>query len=66
MGGCDARYSFNLTACVPQPVCQSGKYELKSEDMELTDKYLGSTNDTLWTYTVNVLDYNGTVLLAMP
>lgn len=66
MGGCDARYSFNLTACVPQPVCQSGKYELKSEDMELTDKYLGSTNDTLWTYTGNVLDYNGTVLLAMP
>lgn len=66
MGGCDGRYSFNLTACVPQPVCQSGKYELKAEDMERTEKYLGSTNDTLWTYTGNVLDYNGTVLLAMP
>ncbi|QPG73638.1 hypothetical protein FOA43_000950 [Brettanomyces nanus] len=66
LGGCDPRYSYNLTACIAQPVCQQGNYTFTKEDLITSSEYLGDYNETKWTYEGHVMDYNDSIIMALP
>lgn len=66
LGGCNPRFSFNSSACVPQPVCKSGHYKLQKKDLKKAVDYLGDSSQTNWTYSGTMLDYDDNLLLTMP
>ncbi|GEQ72312.1 hypothetical protein JCM33374_g5999 [Metschnikowia sp. JCM 33374] len=67
LGGCDPRYSFNLTACMPQPRMSSftDSFNDASKIIDQT-KYLGNASDTDWVYTGYINNYDDAILLQMP
>ncbi|ANB16040.1 Utr2p [Sugiyamaella lignohabitans] len=66
LGACDVAHSFNSSACVPLPVCNSKEYQFTSSDMIADQtKYLGDNSKYGWTTNGQVLDYGGNVLLTM-
>ncbi|GMM30805.1 Utr2 protein [Martiniozyma asiatica (nom. inval.)] len=50
LGPCDPRYSFNSTSCMPAPICKSGLFTPRSDNMMQQVKFLGNTTDTDFIY----------------
>ncbi|WPK23044.1 hypothetical protein PUMCH_000268 [Australozyma saopauloensis] len=67
LGGCDPRYSFNLTACMPQPRMSSFQ-DLMSNASKIMDinQYLGNASQADWVYTGYINNADGALLLQMP
>lgn len=63
---CDPRYSFNLTACMPSPICQDSHNELTVSSLADFNSYLGNASEADWLYTGYVMDYDEGLILAMP
>lgn len=67
LGGCDPRYSYNLTACMPQPRMSSFTEAFDSTDALISqDNYLGNSSETEWVYTGYVATNDNALLLQMP
>ncbi|KAL6450611.1 UTR2 Extracellular glycosidase UTR2 [Candida maltosa Xu316] len=70
LGGCDIRYSYNLTACMPMPRMDSFQESFDSKDkvqqIELQSDYLGNSTEADWVYTGWVDYYDSSLLLQMP
>lgn len=67
LGGCDVRYSYNLTACMPMPRMSSFNTVFDSKD-GLVDQseYLGNSSEADWAYSGSVDINDGALLLQMP
>lgn len=67
LGSCDPRYSYNLSACLPSPICKNTQTLFSSVD-QLTkiDKFYGDATKADWVYDGTVLEYDNSVILAMP
>lgn len=66
LGTCDPRFSFNSTSCLPAPICKSGSYKPRSNNMIEDDKYLGNTTNIDFTYYGDVEDKDDSVIIKMP
>lgn len=67
LGGCDIRYSYNLTACMPMPRMKSFNTTFKSlKDVEKQSSYLGKYKDESWIYSGYVGTHDNALLLQMP
>lgn len=67
LGGCDIRYSYNLSACMPMPRMDSFNTTFKStKQVELTTKYMGKADDSDWVYTGYLDTHDDALLLQMP
>lgn len=67
LGGCDVRYSYNLTACMPMPIMSSFHDDLDSTDgIEEQQKYLGNSSEANFLYTGHIALHNDALLLQMP
>lgn len=66
LGPCDPRYSFNSTACMPAPICKSGTYKPRVENMMEQVKFLGNTSDTDFIYYGPVADEDDSLIIKMP
>jgi beta-glucanase (GH16 family) len=64
LGGCDPRYSFDLTSCVPAPACKTQDYQMTSTD-DISDiaDYLGDPSRANWVSSGRPISYNGKSLL---
>lgn len=67
LGGCDPRYSFNLSACMPQPRMSSFK-DLMSNASKIIniDNYLGNASQADWVYTGYINNADNALLIQMP
>ncbi|RLV93782.1 Extracellular glycosidase UTR2 [Spathaspora sp. JA1] len=67
LGGCDIRYSFNLTSCMPMPRMDSFQYSFdtkeKVADVEQQFEYLGNSSEADWVYS-GWIDYHDEALLV--
>ncbi|RCK67344.1 Extracellular glycosidase UTR2 [Candida viswanathii] len=70
LGGCDIRYSFNLSSCMPMPrmdsFSESFDSKQKVSEIELQSLYLGNASEADWVYTGWVDYYDESLLLQMP
>ena len=70
LGGCDIRYSYNLTACMPMPRMSTFQESFDSKDkvkeIELQSDYLGNSTEADWVYTGWVDYYDNSLLIQMP
>ncbi|KAI5953131.1 UTR2 [Candida jiufengensis] len=70
LGGCDIRYSYNLTSCMPMPRISDYSKTFDSKDdvqaIELQTQYLGNSSEADWVYTGWVDYYDNALLLQMP
>lgn len=70
LGGCDIRYSFNLSSCMPMPrmssFSESFDSKKKVSEVELQSLYLGNSSEADWVYTGWVDYYDDSLLLQMP
>lgn len=67
LGACDPRYSFNLSACMPLPACKNTHTKFTSTDQFLsTSKYLGNASEADWIYDGHILEYEDSIIMAMP
>lgn len=67
LGGCDPRHSFNLTACMPMPVCRNVSSVFDTTDiLEPYTSFLGNSSESDWVYTGHVMDYDDAMIMAMP
>ncbi|CAX42691.1 chitin transglycosidase, putative [Candida dubliniensis CD36] len=70
LGGCDIRFSYNLTSCMPMPRMSSFQETFDSKDkikeIELQSDYLGNSTEADWVYTGWVDYYDNSLLLQMP
>ena len=67
---CDVAYSYNLEACMPEPVCEnlSTQFNNYSSKIINVNSYLGNSSTADWIYSGYVLDYpeEESLILAMP
>ena len=62
--GCDPVHSHSLEACVPNPQCKSGEFNLNSlDDIVSIDKYLGDSSKANWVSQGKPYVYNNEALL---
>lgn len=67
LGGCDPRYSYNLTACMPQPIMSTFSDDMSSLDTLVDyNTYLGNSSEANWVYSGYVASYNSALLIQMP
>jgi beta-glucanase (GH16 family) len=67
MQGCDPRYSFDLSSCVPQATCQNQDFKMtNTDDIADISSYLGNRTGVNWVSSGKPVAYNGNgVLLTM-
>lgn len=66
LGPCNPRFSYNLTACAPAPVCKSGHYTFETlSSVADSSKYLGDADTYAFVQNNQILSHNGDVLLTM-
>lgn len=67
LGGCDVRFSYNLSACMPMPRMTSFEESFASLDTigEITS-YLGNASAYDWVYTGYIDTYDDALLIQMP
>ena len=64
--GCDPVRSHSLEACVPNPQCKKGTYNLNSlKDIQTIDKYLGNADGINWVSQGKPVVYQDSILLTM-
>ncbi|EGW31262.1 uncharacterized protein SPAPADRAFT_61834 [Spathaspora passalidarum NRRL Y-27907] len=70
LGGCDIRYSFNLTSCMPMPRMDSFQYQFDSKDkveqIEQQYEYLGNSSEADWVFSGWVDYHDDALLVQMP
>lgn len=67
LGGCDIRYSYNLTACMPMPRMSSFEESFENNDnIEKLANYLGNVSEADWVYTGYIASHDDALLLQMP
>lgn len=67
LGGCDIRYSYNLTACMPMPRMFSFEDSFENIDhIEKQTQYLGNASEADWVYTGYIESHDDALLLQMP
>ncbi|KAK6200460.1 Utr2 GPI anchored cell wall putative glycosidase [Scheffersomyces amazonensis] len=67
LGGCDIRYSFNLSSCMPMPRMDSFSYDFTDiNNVELQTDYLGNASEADFVYSGWVAGHNNALLLQMP
>ncbi len=66
LGGCDPRMSYNLTACMPMPVCKNVDTQFSTSSVISNTKYLGNASEYDWIYSGYVANYKGNLLVQMP
>lgn len=67
LGGCDVRYSYNLSACMPMPRMNSFEESFTNLDRigEISD-YLGNSSEYDWVYSGYIDSYDDALLIQMP
>lgn len=70
LGGCNPRYSHNISACMPMPVCKDFQtvFSNYSGDLQSQYTYLGDAEKHDWIYEGYTMDYDkeDALVLAMP
>ncbi|GAB0136179.1 hypothetical protein EsDP_00004491 [Epichloe bromicola] len=67
LGGCDPRTSYNLSSCVPAPVCSDRTTKFTNLDSIVdVSKYLGDSSKKDWVAQGEPASLDGNVLLTMP
>lgn len=67
LGGCDIRYSYNLTSCMPMPIIDEYQATFDNKDLfENQYTYLGNSSESDWVYSGNIDINDDAVLLQMP
>jgi beta-glucanase (GH16 family) len=66
LGPCDPRYSFNSSSCMPAPICKSGTYTPRTDNMMAQLDFLGNTSSTDFIYYGEIEDQDNSVILKMP
>lgn len=67
LGGCDPRMSYNLSSCVPAPVCQDRTTTFTSLDSIVDiSEYYGDASKKEWVAQGEPAYKDGSVLLTMP
>ncbi|KAG5974904.1 hypothetical protein E4U55_007992 [Claviceps digitariae] len=67
LGGCDPRMSYNLSSCVPAPVCadRTTKFDNLDSIVDISE-YLGDSSKKDWVAQGEPASLDGSVLLTMP
>ena len=67
LGGCDPQSTFNLNACMAEPVCATADYSFTSLDgVAPNTQYLGDASKSNWVSSGQPVEYNGqSMLLTM-
>ncbi|KAG6181398.1 hypothetical protein E4U27_002286 [Claviceps purpurea] len=67
LGGCDPRMSYNLSSCVPAPVCsdRTTKFGTLDSIVDISE-YLGDASKKDWVAQGEPASHDGNVLLTMP
>lgn len=67
LGGCDIRFSYNISACMPMPIMEPFHHafdtEKKVKEIELQYEYLGNATEADWVYS-GWIDYHDEALLV--
>lgn len=67
LGGCDIRYSYNLTSCMPMPIMEEYKATFDNTSIFThSEDYLGKSDETDWIYTGYIDTADDALLLQMP
>ncbi|CDK25114.1 unnamed protein product [Kuraishia capsulata CBS 1993] len=67
LGGCDPRFSYNISSCMAMPVCRDIDTNFTSLDiLEDSSYYLGNSSESDWIYSGYLLEYEDSLVLAMP
>ncbi|KAG6002806.1 hypothetical protein E4U21_002763 [Claviceps maximensis] len=67
LGGCDPRMSYNLSSCVPAPVCADRTTKFNNLDSIIDiGEYLGDSSKKDWVAQGEPASRDGSVLLTMP
>lgn len=67
LGGCDVRFSFNLSSCMPMPRMSSFETNFTDIDsVEIQTEYLGNSSESDWVYTGWAATHDDALLLQMP
>lgn len=66
LGGCDPRYSYNLTACMPAPRMSDLSTVFDTTDVLMKQEdYLGNYTETDWVYTGDLTTHKDAILMQM-
>lgn len=66
LSACDPRFSFNVSSCVPLPICNSKDIQFSStSNIVEQSKYLGDASKYDFVTSNTVLEYDNNVLLTM-
>ncbi|KAG7663677.1 UTR2 [[Candida] subhashii] len=70
LGGCDIRYSYNISACMPMPKMESFTHAFDSkavvEEIEQQYEYLGNYSEADWVYSGWIDYHDNALLVQMP
>lgn len=67
LGGCDVRFSYNLSACMPAPIISEFNKSFPSADGILKyDDYLGNYSEGDWVYSGYIDEYDDSLIIQMP
>ncbi|SCU86229.1 LAME_0D05072g1_1 [Lachancea meyersii CBS 8951] len=70
LGGCNPRYSYNLSACMPMPICKDSQTVFNNYSSQVKNQYtyLGDAEANDWIYEGTIADYDdeNALLLTMP
>ncbi|CEP63100.1 chitin transglycosylase UTR2 LALA0_S07e02388g [Lachancea lanzarotensis] len=70
LGGCNPRFSYNLSACMAMPICKDSQTIFNNYSSKVANQYtfLGDASANDWIYEGSIVDYNDeqALLLTMP
>ncbi|KAK6455817.1 Utr2 GPI anchored cell wall putative glycosidase [Scheffersomyces xylosifermentans] len=67
LGGCDTRFSFNSSSCMPMPRMSDFDTQFNNlSQVEIQNQYLGNASESDWVYTGWVDIHDDALLLQMP
>ncbi|SCU86612.1 LAFA_0E01948g1_1 [Lachancea sp. 'fantastica'] len=70
LGGCNPRFSYNLTACMAMPICKDSQTIFSNYSSNVANQYtfLGDATANDWIYEGSIADYDdeNALLLTMP
>ncbi|GMM33352.1 Utr2 protein [Saccharomycopsis crataegensis] len=66
LAGCNPLWSYNMSACMPQPICKNSNTSFTKTNQFLSeDDYYGDASQSDWTYQGTILEYDDSIILAM-
>lgn len=66
IGPCNPQFSYNISACAPAPICESGSYTFTNQSgIAKNTKYLGDASSYNFVVNNDIVTYDESLLLTM-